>query len=343
MASALTSNPNMQIGLSYEHLTRAFLSGRTQALSTRFHKLCVLESLMYTYERSIVVALYSDLRLHPEYTLIVSIATVPHDITQFRRHINSLLKPRRMGRLLGFLSPIDVESVPKGVVLMFGPSNYPVSLTLRPLVSAVTTANCVAVKPLAYASASEWIPLDIIRKVDPIDGTVAVIAGDVDVARHLMTKKWDHFLFTGSTAVGKQMLRIAADTFTPVTLELSDKKPVVVASDADLTHDAHAVVKGRYMNSGQLRLPPVCIVQSNNFIVCNCFIVSISWLLTNENVSVFISTGLLACRRLYLRAVCIRLYQHSTRAVWSRLRTVRRLQPHVCTHLFASDELLRHQ
>lgn len=82
----------------------------------------------------------------------------------------------------------------------------------------------------------------------------------VDVARQLMTKKWDHVLLTGSTAVGKQVLCMAADTFTPVTLELGGKNPVV-AGDADLTQAAHAIVKGRLMNSGQLCLAPVSFLQ----------------------------------------------------------------------------------
>lgn len=217
---------------------------------------------MYTYEHAIITALYSDLRRHPEHTIIVSISTVLHDITQFRRYLNSLLKPRRLGRVLGFLSPIDVESVPKGVVLIFGPSNYPVSLTLRPLVAAIAAGNCVLVKPSEYASESERILVEIIRQIDPCDGTIAAITGDVDVARQLMTKKWDHVLFTGSTAVGKHILRMAAETFTPVTLELGGKNPVVVASDADLAQAAHAIVKGRFMNSGQLCLAPdYCLVE----------------------------------------------------------------------------------
>lgn len=217
---------------------------------------------MYTYEHAIVAALYSDLPRHPEHTLIVSISTVLHDITQFRRHLNTLLKPRRLARILGFLSPIEAESVPKGVVLIFGPSNYPVSFTLRPLVAAMAAGNCVLVKPSEYTSATERILIDIIRQIDPCDGTVAAIVGNADVARYIMTKIWDHVLFTGSTAVGKQVLRMAADTFTLVTLELGGKNPAVVAHDADLGQAAHPIVKGRFMNSGQLCLAPVSILRS---------------------------------------------------------------------------------
>lgn len=77
-----------------------------------------------------------------------------------------------MARVVGFLSPIDVEGVPKSVFLIFGQSNYPGSLTLRPLVAAIAAGNCVLVKPSEYASVSERILIEIIPQIDPCDGTI---------------------------------------------------------------------------------------------------------------------------------------------------------------------------
>lgn len=151
--------------------------------------------------------------------------------------------------------------MPKGVVLIFGPSNYTVSLTLGPPVAAILAGNCISMKPSEYAFASEWVLVEIIRQIDPIDGTTAVIADDLNVARHLVTKKWDHVIFKSIMAVGNQVIRMTVDTLTLVTLELGSKNPAVVGSDADPTQAAHTIVKGRFMNSGQLCLASVSTLQ----------------------------------------------------------------------------------
>lgn len=101
------------------------------------------------------------------------------------------------------------------VVLIFGSPNYPVSLTLRPLVAAIETGNYVLVKPSEFAAESEQDLIDIIRQIDSCNGIIATIVGDLDLARKLMAKKWDYILFTGSEAVGKEVIRMEAEKFTP--------------------------------------------------------------------------------------------------------------------------------
>lgn len=81
-----------------------------------------------------------------------------------------------------------------------------------------------------------------------------------------MMKKWDHVRFTANMTVRKHVLQMAADTFTPVTLELGGQNPAVVAIDADLTQGTHTIVKRRFMNIGQLCLAPTNILQSKNLL-----------------------------------------------------------------------------
>jgi aldehyde dehydrogenase (NAD+) len=172
------------------------------------------------------------------------------------RHLRRWMKPRRVSAplaLFGSRSKIVYE--PKGVVLIISPWNFPINLTLGPLVSALAAGNCAMLKPSEMTpNASAWMKRFISDLFD--ESEVAVIEGDARIAEALLRKRFDHIFFTGSPAVGKIVMRAAAEHLTPVTLELGGKSPAIVDRTADLDEAAKKIGWGKSMNRGQVCIAP---------------------------------------------------------------------------------------
>ncbi len=171
-------------------------------------------------------------------------------------HLRSWMKPKRVGMrlaLLGAQSKIVYE--PKGVVLIISPWNFPFNLTLGPLVSAIAAGNCAIVKPSEMTPASSACMKRIVGEVFD-ESEVAFVEGDASVAEVLLRKRWDHIFFTGSPAVGRIVMRAAAEHLTSITLELGGKSPVIVDATADLDEAAKKVAWGKFYNCGQICIAP---------------------------------------------------------------------------------------
>jgi acyl-CoA reductase-like NAD-dependent aldehyde dehydrogenase len=144
---------------------------------------------------------------------------------------------------------------PLGVVGIVSPWTYPVQLSLSPLVGALAAGNRAMLKPseLTPRAAGELAGL----LADTLgDGVVRTVLGGPEVAAAFARLPFDHLLFTGSTARGREVMRAAADHLTPLTLELGGKCPVIVMPDADLERAARAIVLGKAMNAGQTCVAP---------------------------------------------------------------------------------------
>jgi len=141
------------------------------------------------------------------------------------------------------------------VVLIIGPWNYPVFLTLSPLVAAVAAGNCVVIKPSELAPATSRLMAERLPEyLDP--EAIAVVEGDGQVTQDLLAQGFDHALFTGGTEIGRKIMAGAAPTLTPVTLELGGKSPVIVDQTADLGVTARRIAWVKLMNSGQTCIAP---------------------------------------------------------------------------------------
>ncbi len=163
--------------------------------------------------------------------------------------------------LLGSQSRIIFQ--PKGVVLIISPWNFPFNLTLGPLVSAIAAGNCAIVKPSEMTPSASACMKRILRDLFDED-EVAVIEGDARVAEALLKKKFDHIFFTGSPAVGKIVMRAAAEHLTSVTLELGGKSPVIVDRTANLDEAVKKIAWGKTMNSGQVCIAPDYVLVDEN-------------------------------------------------------------------------------
>ena len=144
---------------------------------------------------------------------------------------------------------------PRGVVLIMSPWNYPFLLTMEPLVDAIAAGNTVILKPSAYSPyVSDVICLIIKEIFDP--AYVSVVTGGRAENNCLLNEHFDYIFFTGSQAVGKEVMRKAAEYLTPVTLELGGKSPCIVTESADLKLAARRIVFGKFLNCGQTCVAP---------------------------------------------------------------------------------------
>lgn len=178
------------------------------------------------------------------------------EANQAIRHLRTWMKPKRVWPTwltLGTRS--HIQYVPRGRCLIMGPFNYPVNLTLSPLVSAVAAGNTVILKPSELTPHLSNLIARVVREVFSED-EVAVIEGDAHVAQALQQLPFDHVFFTGSPAVGKQVMAAASNHLASVTLELGGKSPTIVDADADLPLAARNIIWAKFTNAGQTCIAP---------------------------------------------------------------------------------------
>jgi len=148
-----------------------------------------------------------------------------------------------------------VKPSPYGNVLIMSPWNYPLLLTLDPLADALAAGNTAVVKPSAYSPASGAVIGEILRECFPPE-YVAVVTGGRQENAGLLDQRFDKIFFTGSQAVGREVLRRAAEHLTPAVLELGGKSPCIVDETAKLTLAARRIVFGKFLNCGQTCVAP---------------------------------------------------------------------------------------
>lgn len=172
------------------------------------------------------------------------------------RHLRKWMKPQRVRpTLLTWGTRSCVQAIPRGRCLIIGPFNYPVNLTLGPLVSAIAAGNTVMLKPSELTPHLSGLMAQVVREVFP-EEEVAVVEGDAQVAQALQGLPFDHVFFTGSPAIGKQVMAAAAQNLTSVTLELGGKSPSIVDASANLRLAAANILWAKFTNAGQTCIAP---------------------------------------------------------------------------------------
>ena len=237
-------------------LRRVFESGRTRELAWRLEQLRGIERLCDEREPEIAAALAEDLGRPPLEAWLGDIASTKAEATYARKHLKRWMRRRRVSLPLSQLPGRGwVQYDPLGVVLVIGPWNYPLYLSLAPLVAAVAAGNCAVVKPSELAPATSRVLAQLVPEYLDHEA-ICVVEGDANVTQALLAEGFDHALFTGGTAVGKKIMAAAAPTLTPVTLELGGKSPVIVAADADIDVAARRIAWVKLLNSGQTCIAP---------------------------------------------------------------------------------------
>ncbi len=171
-------------------------------------------------------------------------------------HLRRWMKPKRVATPL-HLQPASawVQAQALGVVGVIAPWNYPLLLTLGPVLSALAAGNRVLVKPSEFTPATSQLLAQLVESYfDPLECTV--LQGDASAAAQLASLPLDHLLFTGSTAVGRKVAMAAAHNLVPTTLELGGKSPVLLEAGCDLRLAARSIAHGKLLNAGQTCIAP---------------------------------------------------------------------------------------
>ncbi len=233
-----------------------FRSGATLDVSFRVRQLKKLYAAIQKYEPQIVEALRADLGKSDFEGYMCEIGMVLSEISHMRKHVRGYARARTAPTPQAqFPSRSFVQPCPYGNVLIMSPWNYPFLLTLDPLVTAIAAGNTAVVKPSAYSPATGAVVEKLITECFPPE-YVAVVTGGRKENAALLSQKFDFIFFTGSQAVGREVLRKAAEHLTPVVLELGGKSPCIVDSSADISLAAKRIVFGKFLNCGQTCVAP---------------------------------------------------------------------------------------
>ncbi len=222
----------------------------------RIEKLKRLQEALFNYRAAFHHSLRQDFGKPEAETDLSEIYPTSNEIKHAVSNLEKWMKDESVSTptaLLGSKSYIRYEA--KGVCLIVAPWNYPVNLVLIPLISAIAAGNCVILKPSEYTPNTNAIMAQLIKEVFA-ENEVAFVEGEVEVSQYLLEKPFDHIFFTGSTAVGKIVMKAAAENLTSVTLELGGKSPVIVDETANIKEAAKKIVWGKFLNAGQTCIAP---------------------------------------------------------------------------------------
>lgn len=237
-------------------LRKTFEQGITRDFSWRRSQLLALEAFLVEREEDIADAVHDDFRKSPAETFLTETGYLRGEIRFALKHLKSWMKPHRVSIPLIYQPGKGSYSrEPYGVVLIIGAWNYPLNLSLAPLISAIAAGNCAVVKPSELAPhTSKLIAEGLGRYVDR--RAICVIEGGVEKTKALLEERFDYLFFTGSQSTGREVMHAAARHLTPLTLELGGKCPCIVDEDTDLRVAARRIVWAKFLNAGQTCIAP---------------------------------------------------------------------------------------
>ena len=225
-------------------------------MEARLKALRKLYAAVYGHQREIHAALQEDLGKSHFESYMCETGMVLDEISFMLKHLRRWAKDETVPTPLAqFHSHSYRKPSPYGAVLIMSPWNYPFMLTLSPLVDALAAGNTAVVKPSAYSPHTSQVIGRILSQCFPAH-YVAVVTGGRAENTCLLKEHFDYIFFTGSQAVGREVMRNAAAHLTPVTLELGGKSPCIVDQTANIRLAARRIVFGKYLNCGQTCVAP---------------------------------------------------------------------------------------
>ena len=235
---------------------RLFQEGATLPVSFRLSQLQKLKDGIRRYEEKLDQALEADLGKSRMESYMCEVGLTLSELTWMQKHLRSLVREKRVATPLAQFAARSFRSPsPYGTVLIMSPWNYPVLLTLGPLIDTIAAGNTVVIKPSAYAEHTSAVLKEMLKECFPSE-YVAVVAGGRAENKALLEQRFDKIFFTGGKTVGREVLRHAAEYLTPVTLELGGKSPCIVDKSAKIPLAAKRIVFGKYLNCGQTCVAP---------------------------------------------------------------------------------------
>lgn len=235
----------------------AFLRDGPPSAAQRRADLLKLKRALLARRPEFESALSSDFGYRSAYeTRIMEVIPLIQAINYLRRNVAKWMRPERRRVSFHFLpARARVHYQPLGVVGIMSPWNYPLSLALMPLLWSMAAGNRAILKPSELTPATTDLLRSMLHDIFP-EEQVAVVTGGPDIGAAFARLPFDHLVFTGSTNVGRAVMRAAAENLVPVTLELGGKSPVLIGPDADIKTAAASVAYGKLANAGQTCIAP---------------------------------------------------------------------------------------
>ncbi|MFQ3187058.1 coniferyl aldehyde dehydrogenase [Marinomonas primoryensis] len=246
-----------EIHLAYSRLKNLTQQTPFPTIEERRQCLQRLQAALLVNEEPLLDALLADFgHRAPQESRLLELIPLMGEIKHAKRHLSKWMKAsRRRVHISTLPGSAKVLYQPKGVVGVISPWNYPVLLSLGPLVGALAAGNRVMMKMSEFCPETNRVLRDIVNQ-SLGENWVEVVEGEAEIANEFSQLAFDHLLFTGSTSVGHIIMRNAAKHLTPVTLELGGKSPLLVAPSADLKDTAKKLVFGKVLNAGQTCVAP---------------------------------------------------------------------------------------
>ncbi|KAF8609342.1 NAD-dependent aldehyde dehydrogenase [Ceratobasidium sp. AG-I] len=256
----LVYTPIDEINQIHARLNASFRSGKTKPIATRKEQLLQIAYMVKDNTDALLDALTADLGRPKLESSFLEIGSLVKETLEMYKSVEKWAKPEKAPFSLNFaaMKPV-VRKEPKGVVLIISPFNYPIWLSLSPIIGAVAAGCAVVLKPSELTPASSTLLASLIAKyLDP--EIVTVVNGAIPETTRLLDLPWAHIMYTGGGNVGRIVATAAAKHLTPVTLELGGKSPVVVDPNTDMKVAARRILWGKAANAGQTCVAPDYII-----------------------------------------------------------------------------------
>ena len=233
-----------------------FSTHQTKVINFRLAQLHKLKKVILQNQQKIEQALWKDLHKSPEEAYLTEISIVTGEIDNHIKQLKKWAKPKRVSTPIHLLpSSSKIIYEPLGVALIVSPWNYPFQLVFNSLVGAISSGCCSVLKPSPDTpTIAKLMEAMIVENFD--SNYICVVQGGREVNTILFAQRFDIIFFTGSSKVGKVVMKAAAENLTPVVLELGGKSPCIVDADADIDIAAKRIIWGKLINAGQTCIAP---------------------------------------------------------------------------------------
>ncbi|PNX92321.1 aldehyde dehydrogenase family 3 member chloroplastic-like, partial [Trifolium pratense] len=252
--------------LLVRELRNNFDSGKTKSYEWRISQLEAIAKMLEEKENEIIDALHKDVSKPRLEAYITEVFQVKSSCNEALQELKHWMKPEKVSTsITTFPSSAEIVSEPLGVVLIISTWNFPFSLSLDPVIGAISAGNTVVLKPSEIAPATSSLLANLLE-IYLDNSAVRVVEGSVPETTALLDQKWDKILYTGSARVGRIVMAAAAKHLTPVILELGGKCPAVVDSNINLQVTARRIIAGKWAcNSGQACISVDYIITRKDF------------------------------------------------------------------------------
>ncbi len=232
-----------------------FNSGATRSIKFRKNRLNKFKQALLSYEERMYEALKRDFNKPVFETYATELGLILEEIGTMLKNIDNWTTPKMVPTSLGNLPARSyIYPEPYGTVLVIGAWNYPLQLTLLPVVGAIAAGNTVIIKPPRTTQNTYEVIYDLIQECFD-ESFVACL--DINTGHdEMLEQRYDYIFFTGGVTVGKIVARAAAEHLTPTTLELGGKSPCIVDETASIPVAARRIMWGKSINAGQTCVAP---------------------------------------------------------------------------------------